>query len=256
MTGSGTNSYLVGGTDCVVIDPGPDDPGHLARLVDLGDGRIRYVLVTHHHRDHAAGARHFAEMVRAPLLAAGFGDELVPDGVLREGDIVVLDDLKISVLATPGHASDHLCYLADRTTSSGGERWCFSGDHIIGGTSVAIAPPDGSMTAYLSSLERLIGLDPKVTGIAPGHGEVIDDAERVMEGYLSNRLRREQLILDALSNVPQPLETLVRVVYRGLDPRLERAASATLWAHLQKLGDEGRATSEDPSSMAGAWRST
>ena len=111
MTGQGTNSYVVGDHDLVVVDPGPSDPGHLARLLDQVSDRLRYVLVTHHHADHAPLARELADRAGVPLLAFGYEGLVAPDRLLRDGDVVELDDLQIRAVHTPGHASDHLCYL-------------------------------------------------------------------------------------------------------------------------------------------------
>jgi glyoxylase-like metal-dependent hydrolase (beta-lactamase superfamily II) len=123
----------------------------------------------------------------------------------------------------------------------------------MGGSSVAILPIDGSMGAYLESLERLIGLDRGVTAILPGHGEVIEDPERVLRNYMENRLAREKLVLAALTSNPQSPAEIVPGIYRGLDERLYRAAAATVWAHLRKLGDEGLASSEEPDERDGRW---
>jgi glyoxylase-like metal-dependent hydrolase (beta-lactamase superfamily II) len=258
MTGSGTNSYLVGTSDLVAIDPGPDHPGHIARLLDLAAGRLRYVLVTHSHRDHAPGARPLADAADVPLLAHGLAHGasgvFVPDGELREGDVVSIPGFRIEAVHTPGHSSDHLCFLADREEDRSDERVCFTGDHVMGGSSVAIVPPDGSMQSYLESLERLLALDRPITRIAPGHGEAIDDPERVLRNYIDHRRTRERHVLGALSPEPRSPIELTPLVYRGLDDQLVTAAAATIWAHLRKLGEDGLAASDRPDDHAGRWR--
>ena len=254
MTGTGTNTYLVGTSDLIAIDPGPDDAEHLDRILQEADGRIRYVLVTHRHRDHAPGARPLADAAGAPLLAMGFGDTLIPDSRLADGDVVSVPGFRLDVLATPGHASDHLGYLATEEATPGSGALCFSGDHVMGGSSVAVVPLDGSMSAYIRSLERLLALDPPIAAIAPGHGEVMEDAGRVLRTYLDHRLEREQMVLTALDDVPRAPADLVPVVYRGLAPRLHRAAAGTIWAHLRRLAELGTATSDDPDAPDGGWR--
>jgi glyoxylase-like metal-dependent hydrolase (beta-lactamase superfamily II) len=254
MTASGTNSYLVGTSDVVAIDPGPDDPGHIGRLLELADGRLRYVLVTHSHSDHAPGARPLADAADVPLLAYGFGEKFLPDGELRGGDVVAVPGFRIVAVHTPGHASDHLCFLADAEDERSIERVCFSGDHILGGSSVAIMPPDGSMNAYLESLERLQSLDRPITMIAPGHGEAIDDPGRIIRNYIDHRLTRERLVLEALTEEPRTPAELVPDIYRALADELVWAAAATVWAHLRKLGEEGRAESDLPDEPEARWR--
>ena len=254
MTATGTNSYLVGTSDLVAIDPGPDDPSHVEQLLALAAGRLRYVLVTHSHRDHAPGARMLADATGVPLL--GFGSAaLVPDGALHDGDVVAIPGFRIEAVHTPGHASDHLCFLADREEANSAERICFTGDHVMGGSTVVIMPPDGSMAAYLESLERLRELERPITTIAPGHGEAITDPERVLRRYLEHRRERERLVLEALTDESRsPLE-LVPEVYRALDPRLAVAAAGSLWAHLRKLGDDGLAwCCDDVDDREGRWR--
>ena len=151
MTGPGTNTYLVGIDEIAVIDPGPDDEGHLEAIAGCGGDRIRWILLTHTHPDHSPGAVGLKERTGAQLLAFGRGPQgdLPVDGTLADGDTIEATEYHLRVLHTPGHASDHLCYLLPE------ERTLFTGDHIMQGSSVVIAPPDGDMTAYLASLERL-----------------------------------------------------------------------------------------------------
>jgi glyoxylase-like metal-dependent hydrolase (beta-lactamase superfamily II) len=254
MTGTGTNSYLVGTTDLVAIDPGPNDPGHLRLLFELAGDRLRYVLVTHHHSDHAPGARPLAEMAAVPLLAYGFGEEFVPDCELRDGDLIAVPGFQIEAVHTPGHSSDHLCFIADREDALLSERYCFSGDHIMGGSSVGIFPTDGSMLAYIESLDRLIALDRSITTIAPGHGEAIADPRRALSNCMENRRTRERYVLEALSEVSTSPAEIVPLAYRGLGARFASAAAMTVWAHLRKFGEEGTAVSDDPDLLEGRWR--
>jgi glyoxylase-like metal-dependent hydrolase (beta-lactamase superfamily II) len=256
MTGSGTNTYLLGTEEVVVIDPGPDDDGHLAQILEVGAGRIAYVLVTHHHVDHAPGAARLARRAEVPLLAYSYRDRLVPDTVLDDGDEVVVPGWRVTAVHTPGHASDHLCFLADRRSAgpSATDRLLFSGDHVMGGSTVVIGPPDGAMGPYLASLRRLAALDPPLQVIAPGHGELIGDPGAVLAEYLEHRLERERLVVAALSAGPASPADLVPPVYGQLEPpRRSQAAAATIWAHLRKLGDEDRAVSTAPDDPTARW---
>jgi glyoxylase-like metal-dependent hydrolase (beta-lactamase superfamily II) len=258
MTGAGTNTYLLGTDELIVIDPGPESAPHIEQILEIAAGRIAYVLVTHHHRDHAPGAPELARRAGAPLLAYGFAADLVPDTVLGDGDLVVVPGWRVEAVHTPGHASDHLCFLADRDPPSASVgRLLFSGDHVMGGSTVAIAPPDGAMGPYLDSLRHLAAFDPPLQAIAPCHGEVIDDPATVLAHYLAHRLEREQLVLDALRPGPSTAAELVLPVYGALEPpRRAQAAAATIWAHLRKLGEDGLAASPAPDDATAPWELT
>lgn len=286
MTGEGTNSYLVGGRDLVAIDPGPDDAGHLDRLVELSGGAIRYVLVTHAHEDHAPGARDLADRCGAVVLGPSPRDGFAPDAVLADGDVVAVPGWRLEVLATPGHSVDHLCYVLDpdgspdrlgpigpalpggtgagdagsppaprRAALGGGRRLLFSGDHVLGGTPSVVAAPDGDMATYLDSLERLIGLDPPIDRIAPGHGPVLDEPRVVLREYVAHRLAREAQVAEALARLgpATPSELAAAVYPRGLPAGLVQASRLQVWAHLRKLGSDGRARSNDPDDRRATW---
>ena len=140
MTGSGTNSYLVGSKALVVIDPGPDDAEHVGKLAELSAGRLAYILVTHHHPDHAPGAARLAAMTGAPILSFGTVPSspfvtVVPDRALADGDVVAVTGLSLTALHTPGHTSDHLSFVANFDEGRGAPRVLFSGDTVIGGQS-------------------------------------------------------------------------------------------------------------------------
>lgn len=252
MTGRGTNSYLVGSDDLAVIDPGPEIPEHLARLLELGDGRIRYVLVTHAHRDHAPGAAWLAREARATLL--GFGDRpgFTPTGTLVDGDVVRLAGLRLVAVHTPGHASDHLCYLLDAPAIERGPV-LFSGDHVMGGSTVVINPPDGDMAAYFMSLERLAALSPSIGAIAPGHGEVIDDPAAKFAEYLTHRREREAQVRALLERGPTSPGRLVDAIYPDLDAALRPAAARQIWSHLRKLATDGVAATADIDDPEATW---
>lgn len=251
MTGPGTNTYLVGERDLVAIDPGPEDEGHLDAIAAIAEtyGRLKAVIVTHTHSDHAPGARGLAE--RSGAVVLGFDERagFVPDVRITEGDVVDLGDLSIRAVHTPGHASDHLCYVIEEPM-----RLLFSGDHIMGGSTVVIAPPDGDMADYLASLDRLLRETPAIDAIVPGHGPVMSDPIAVITGYRAHRLARESAVLAALeARRAATIEQIVADVYTDVPEVLHPIARYSVWAHLRKLRDDGRASSEEPETVAGGW---
>ena len=252
MTGPGTNTYLVGDEDLVVIDPGPEDVVHLERIVAIGGGKIRYVVVTHSHRDHAPGARALGRITGATVLGFDERPGFVPDGRIVEGDILVTDTVRLEAVHTPGHASDHLCFVAD-SIGRPGVRVLFSGDHIMQGSTVVIGPPDGDMGDYLSSLQRVSAITPPIELIAPGHGMLIDDPHAAIDAYLALRKRREESIHRAILNRSMSAGELVELIYEDLPDELVRHAKRSVWAHLRKLHNERRVTTEDPNDPESIW---
>ena len=188
MTGPGTNTYLVGRAEVMVIDPGPDDPRHLDAVAACAGDRARWIAVTHTHADHAPGAAALRARLPGPVALVGFapGEGFEPDVVVGDGDWVGPPGPRLRAIHTPGHASDHLCYLLE------GERLLLSGDHVMDASTVVIAPPDGDMAAYLTALERLRRM--ALRAIAPGHGRVITDPAARLDHYLRHRLRREEAV--------------------------------------------------------------
>src|ERR687896_541545 len=181
MTGPGTTPSLVGMEEVAVIDPGPDDPRHIEAIVGASmRERVRWILVTHHHIDHSAGVRRLKEATGAEIVAYGppksAGADWAPDRKARDGNIIEGTEWGLEVLHTPGHASDHLCFFLEE------ERVLFTGDMVLSGMTSVIAPPDGDMTAYLASLERM--RKRRLTRICPGHGDVIDDPKAVLAEYI------------------------------------------------------------------------
>jgi glyoxylase-like metal-dependent hydrolase (beta-lactamase superfamily II) len=258
MTGSGTNSYLVGSQTLVAIDPGPDDAEHVGKLAELSAGRLGYILVTHHHPDHAPGAARLAAMTGALILSYGTVPPspfatVVPDRALADGDVVAVTGLSLTALHTPGHTSDHLSFMANFDAGSDAPRVLFSGDTVIGGSTVVVAPPDGDMVAYMSSLERLLHLSPSADVIAPGHGALIEDPAEAINDYLTRRRARELSVLDALASGPSNAADLVASIYPDLARGLDGVATRTVWAHLRKLGSEGRAHSLAPDDIYAQW---
>jgi len=226
-TGPGTNTWILEGDPvAVVIDPGPDDDAHLEAIeARLKGAAVGLILVTHSHPDHLPLAARLAERHRCSVLRH-------PE--LQDGDLVHVGKVRLTALFTPGHASDHFCFLQEE------ERAVFSGDLVLGKGSTMITYPDGDMAAYLRSLERLIELRPAF--IFPGHWDPVDDPPARLEEYRSHRLEREGQVLAALKSGPAGATELTQRVY-GAEvggAELLRAAEMTLRAHLRKLVDEGR----------------
>ncbi|MGH2373771.1 MAG: MBL fold metallo-hydrolase [bacterium] len=242
MTGAGTNTYLVGTDEVAVIDPGPDEARHVSSIVGaLGRGRLRWALLTHAHVDHAPGAQRLARQTGAQILAfATAGRAVAPDHMLDDGESVACSGFVLEAIHTPGHASDHLCFFLKE------ERALFSGDLIMSGSTVVIAPPDGDMAAYLRSLDRVKQWRP--VRIYPGHGDAIDSPQAVIEEYIRHRLMREQQVLDALREGPRRIADLVPEIYAGTPLALHRLAALSIYAHLLKLRAEGRVSGGDRES--------
>lgn len=230
MTGPGSNTYLVGVDEIVVVDPGPDDAGHVDAVVGCGGDRIRWVAVTHSHEDHAGAAA---------ALAARTGAEVLAFGGIDDGFELESTEFRLLALHTPGHSPDHVCYLLEE------ERMLFSGDTVIDGSTVAIVPPEGDMAAYLASLERLSSRRLRLRSIAPGHGHLIEDPAARLASYVSHRLEREAAIVAALEGGAITIDQLVDQIYADLPAALRPAAAQTTHAHLLKLAAEGRVSGAD-----------
>ena len=242
MTGPGTNTYLVGIDEIAVIDPGPDDDAHLDAIAGCGGDRIRWILLTHTHEDHSPGALGLKKRTGAEILAFGPGQgrgKVRLDGTLGDKAIIEATEFHLTALHTPGHASNHLCYLLNE------ERTLFTGDHIMEGSTVVISPPDGDMATYLTSLERLKTLRPRLKAIAPGHGHVIDDPLATIDATIEHRLAREAQVLEVLrAKGTATVAELVEEIYVDVAPPLHPVAQRTVWAHLRKLADEGSVSGE------------
>ena len=248
MTGPGTNSYLVGdpaSSAWTVIDPGPADESHVqALLAAAAPGRIERILVTHTHRDHSPGAVLLARLTGAPVLGwvaahpQWQDPDFQPDAQPHDGDRLQLGpETTLRVLHTPGHASNHLCYLLEQ------ERLLFTGDHVMQGSTVVINPPDGDMSAYLRSLRAL--LDEDLQWLAPGHGFLVARPHDVLRGLIAHRLRREAKVLRALQrHAPCTVDTLLPEVYDDVPAALHGVAARSLLAHLLKLRDDHVAACE------------
>jgi glyoxylase-like metal-dependent hydrolase (beta-lactamase superfamily II) len=248
MTGAGTNTYLVGVSEVAVIDPGPDDPAHVGAIIEAAPGaRVRWILLTHMHADHAPAALRLARETGAAVLAFSGRGGVAPERVIADAERLIGGApgaaWTLEALHTPGHASDHLCFYLHE------ERALFSGDLIMSGSTVVIAPPDGDMAAYLRSLGRLRPLP--LARIYPGHGEVIETPAAIIDQYIRHRLDRERQVLDALRRGPRHILDMVPEIYADVPKALHPMAALSVYAHLLKLRDEGRVVGTDQES---AWR--
>jgi glyoxylase-like metal-dependent hydrolase (beta-lactamase superfamily II) len=247
FTFNGTCAYIVGEGAVAVVDPGPDDDSHLAALLAAVDGeRVETILVTHTHRDHSPGAKRLRAATGARIVGAapfaphGEGTagldsshdrDYAPDAVLADGERLQGRGYTIEAVATPGHCSNHLCFALPE------EGALFSGDHVMAWSTSVVAPPDGSMRAYMASLDKLSGRGETVYW--PGHGGPVIEPERYVRALIHHRRQREASILAALGDGAQTIPALVAKVYQGLSPSLTRAAGLSTLAHLEDLGERG-----------------
>ncbi len=242
MTGPGTNTYLIGDRAFALIDPGPALPGHTQAIVDFLAGRpLHRIFVTHTHGDHSPGTVALRQATGAEVIGmqpppdAAYQDRsFVPDHPGQNFAQIVCDGFTIQLIHTPGHVSNHLCFLLEE------EGMLFTGDHILQGTTPVILPPDGNMTDYLESLQQLLELPLRT--LAPGHGEVMDEPQQMITTLIRHRLRREQKIVSSLGRLGMAtLDELVVPVYDDVPQHLLPWAKKTMLAHLYKLRQDGRA---------------
>jgi glyoxylase-like metal-dependent hydrolase (beta-lactamase superfamily II) len=252
FTYTGTQVYLVGSDDLAVIDPGPDDPAHIAAIVAAIAGRrVTAIVITHTHRDHSPASRPLAAITGAPIvgcaplahgdtgprLEAGFDTEYAPATVLGDGDTVAGEGWTLTAVHTPGHTSNHLCFALEETGA------LFSGDHVMGWSTSVVAPPDGDMTDYMASLDKVMRRDDRI--YYPGHGDPIDNPRRLVRGMIGHRKQREGQILRLLREGARGVPAMVERMYVGLDPKLRPAAARSVLAHLIDLRGRGLAAEQD-----------
>jgi glyoxylase-like metal-dependent hydrolase (beta-lactamase superfamily II) len=229
FTLNGTRTYLLGET--AVIDPGPDIRSHVA-AISRAMPRLRTILITHRHADHAPAAVRLKRATGARILAPhDVLDDKVVDQRISDGETITIEDETFEVIATPGHTREHVCFL----TSAGD---LFTGDTVLGEGTTAIFPPDGSMRDYLASLHRLLTHKPK--RIFPAHGPTRDEAPVLIEQYIAHRLQREKQVLESLAEGALSTTAIRKRIYPDLSFLLRGAAEIQITAHLIKLIEEGR----------------
>ncbi|WP_244535558.1 MBL fold metallo-hydrolase [Methylorubrum salsuginis] len=266
FTASGTCSYVVGRGRVAVIDPGPSDAGHVeALLADLGDERVTAVVVTHTHRDHSPGARLLQALTGAPIVGCGphrAARELAenelpvldasadrehrPDRALADGESLDGEGWTLTAVATPGHTMNHLAFALPQ------ENTLFSGDHVMAWSTSIVAPPDGSMRAYMASLDRL--RERGETLYWPGHGGPVRDPRRFVRGLAAHRRQREAAIRARLTAGDEDIRAIVGAVYQGLSPKLLGAAALSVFAHLEDLVERGLVVTDGPPLLDGRFR--
>jgi glyoxylase-like metal-dependent hydrolase (beta-lactamase superfamily II) len=258
----GTCSYIVGGRDVVVVDPGPEDSAHVdAILAALAPGqRVSHIVVTHTHSDHSPAAKALKERTGASVHGFGpqvrqhdpdtsrvvFGDPEVdpdptkpspprggdqlfqPDGLLRDGDVLEGDDWSLEAVHTPGHASNHLCYLVRE------EGALFTGDHVMGWSTTVVSPPDGNLGEYVASLEKLLGRTQDQTYL-PGHGPAVHDPHALVRALVAHRRERSAQIVGVLEEGPATIAEIVPKLYASVRKQIWPAAAASVYAHLLDL---------------------
>lgn len=246
FTYTGTETYIVGTGEVAVIDPGPDLPEHVAAILRATAGeRITAILCTHTHRDHSPASRPLATATGAEIVGcaplaldddgpradAAFDFDYAPDRVLADGETVVGPDWTLGAVATPGHTSNHLCFALE------GEGVLFTGDHVMGWSTTVIAPPDGDMTQYFASLEKLLQRDDAI--YFPAHGPAMEKPRRHVRALITHRRMREKQILSRLEKGEELIPQMVGHMYRDVDPRLHGAAGRSVLAHLVDLERRG-----------------
>ena len=236
FTGPGTNTYLVGKEEVTVIDPGPAMQEHID-VITAAAPNIKQILVTHTHPDHSPGVRLLKENLDIPAYgmltnsSKNQDQTFSPERILDDGEVFQEEEFSIEVVHTPGHASNHLCFILKE------EKLIFTGDHIMNGSTVVIGPPDGNMKQYIQSLEKLKDYD--IEKIAPGHGELLENPHEVADWIINHRLEREKKVFQALQDATKGTpDTLVEKVYDDVDSSLFPIAKASLLAHLIKLEED------------------
>jgi len=257
MTGPGTNTYIIGHGNVAILDPGPINESHLQALLKATQNEnIRWIFSTHTHKDHSPGAATLVEELKniSPensveiigLPAPSHQDKIIsshdksfaPTSLPQHGDTYSIDHLTIEAICTPGHASNHICYFLQD------EKILFTGDHIMDGSTVVIAPPDGDMKTYIESLELLNSYD--IDRLAPAHGNLISEPKTIVNATIAHRLKREAKVINAMKTLPDcSVKELVSTVYSDTPSFLHPIAEFSLLAHLIKLQKEDRAEEEN-----------
>ena len=266
FTFKGTLSYIVGRGKVAIIDPGPDDAAHIAALLDaVRNETVTHIFVTHTHRDHspavpaikaATGATVYAEgphRAARPLhigehnpLDASADREFRPDVALKDGELVAGDGWTIQAVTTPGHTANHMAYALKENNV------LFAGDHVMAWSTSIVAPPDGAMSDYMASLEKLTRRGE--TTYFPGHGPAITDAVRFVNYYILHRKAREASILHRLAKGEADIPSMVRAIYIGIDARLTGAAGLSVLAHLEDLVTRGLVETDGQPAIDGVYR--
>ena len=264
FTFHGTGTYIVGRGKVAVIDPGPDDPAHVAALADALRGEtITHHMITHTHRDHSpataalqrqAGGKSYGFGPHGSGRQGGVHDQVEeggdmafrPDVTVRDGDVIEGDGWTLEAVYTPGHTSNHVCYALKQ------EKVLFPGDHVMGWSTTIVSPPDGDMLAYMTSLEKLLRRDD--ARYWPTHGPAIDEPRAFVAALIEHRRDRERQILACLKDGVGQIPAMVKVMYADVNPGLHGAAARSVLAHLIHMVDTGRVACDSEPRLGASYR--
>lgn len=265
FTFHGTNSYIVGDRSVAVIDPGPEDEVHFQALMRALEGReVTHIFVSHTHRDHSPLAKRLKAATGAITVAEGphraarplhegernpFAEsadsDFMPDLALGDNETVTGDGWALTALHTPGHTANHAAFALDR------DGIVFSADHVMAWATTIVAPPDGAMSDYMASLDRLLERDDRL--FLPGHGGPVNDPAAFMRGLRTHRRMREKAVLTRIKAGDRTIAEMVKVIYRSTDPRLHGAAALSVLAHIEDLIEKGLVETDGPPSLTGIY---
>lgn len=265
FTFHGTNSYIVGDRSVAVIDPGPEDEAHFAALMAALEGReVTHIAVSHTHRDHSPLTRRLKEATGAIVVAEGphraarplhagetnpFAEsadsEFRPDIMLGEGDRVEGDGWTLAAVLTPGHTANHAAFALENSGI------LFSADHVMAWATSIVAPPDGAMSDYMASLDKLLQRDDRI--FFPGHGGPVTDPPAFLRALRTHRRMRERAVLERIKAGDRHIADMVKAIYRETDPRLHGAAGLSVLAHIEDLLEKGLIATEGYPSLAAAY---
>ncbi|WP_275789459.1 MBL fold metallo-hydrolase [Pararhizobium gei] len=272
FTFHGTNSYIVGGRSVAVIDPGPEDEAHFQALMTALSGReVTHIAVSHTHRDHSPLARRLKEATGALIVAEGphraarllhegevnpFAEssdmDFTPDMVLDDGDRIEGDGWSLTAILTPGHTANHAAFALGGAGRGDETGIVFSADHVMAWATSIVAPPDGSMTDYMASLEKLLARDDRL--YLPGHGGPVRQPAAFLRGLRTHRRMRERAILERLRAGDRAIPDMVAAIYATTDVRLHGAAALSVLAHLEDLVERGDVETDGPPALTGLFR--
>ncbi|MBY3118854.1 MBL fold metallo-hydrolase [Rhizobium laguerreae] len=262
----GTNSYIVGSSSVAVIDPGPEDEAHFQALMAALAGRaVTHILVSHTHRDHSPLARRLQAATGAVTVGQGphrparplrageinpFSESsdisFMPDVAIGDGQTLSGDGWALTAVLTPGHTANHAAFALE------GREILFSGDHVMAWSTSIVAPPDGSMADYMTSLERLIERQDRL--LLPGHGGPVTEPASFLPALKAHRLKREQAVLARIRAGDRGIAEMVKAIYRDTDPKLHGAAALSVLAHIEDLVERGMIAADGPPTLAAHYR--